>query len=337
MSTKLSRMPSRISDATAGLLAAAAVIVTVAGGFARGQQSATGPLSADALYKLGLASLSEKKYTEAEEAFRKVSELEPANSRGIMGVAEVYIAQKRADDAIRLLQAEAAKDPNRRDYHMLIGDVAVRTGKYDLALTEFLGLLNRIDKFSKAAGDLYFRVGEVYRLKGNLDFSLIFLRQAKEFLPGNAAVLTALASALESSGQGEAAVQEYRGALLIDPNNVRALNNLAFLLCEKGVDLDLALEYARRAVQLRPTSLAISDTMGWVLLKKDMTEEAIKIFRDLVQKDPTISAYHYHLAVALEKKGDRAAAMEQFKTALKSSPSKDEEHKIRELMQKIEK
>jgi thioredoxin-like negative regulator of GroEL len=57
----------------------------------------------------------------------------------------------------------------------------------------------------------------------------------------------------------------------------------------------------------------------------------------LVQKDPTVSAYHYHLAVALEKRGDRAAALEELKTALKSNPSKDEERKIREVMQKIDK
>jgi len=284
-----------------------------------------------------MTSLAAGKYSEAEEAFRKVHELEPENSRGIANLARVYSLQKKDDEAIRLLQAKVKEYPMRVDYRVLLGDVAVQATKYDLALQQYLFVLTRIDNSSKFAGDLYYRIGKTDLLKGSVDFSIISLRQAKDLLPGNAAVLATLATALDKAGKKEAAEREYKAALDIDGNNVGVLNNFAFMLADTGGDLNLALSYALRAKQLLPNADDISDTLGWVYLKKNMIEEAIGILRDVVQKDPTRPAFRYHLAIALEQKGDHAAAIQELKTTLKNNPSKDDELKINELIQRIEK
>ena len=83
-------------------------------------------------------------------------------------------------------------------------------------------------------------------------------------------------------------------------DNLAALANtfeVAFLLSDSGQDLDKALQYARRASQLQPDSLAVSDPLGWVYLKKGMTDEAIGILRGVVQKDPQQTTYGYDLGV----------------------------------------
>ena len=128
---------------------------------------------------------------------------------------------------------------------------------------------------------------------------------------------------------------EYRAAVDLDPDDGTALNNLAFLLAENGGNLDMALAYAKRARKIAPDSEAVADTLGWVSVKKNLTDEAIALFREVVQKSPTRSTFRYHLAVALEQKGDHAGAMEELQAALKNNPPKDEEPKIRELMAKI--
>jgi tetratricopeptide (TPR) repeat protein len=233
------------------------------------------------------------------------------------------------------LQAEVNKNPARPQYHLALGDVAMRFGKYDLALREFFLVLRSTDKGSGAAGNIYYMIGEAYRRKGGLDYALIFLRQAKDLLPGNLLVLGSLALALDSSGQKEEAAREYQAALAVDPDNVSVLNNLAFLLSENGSSLDVAVKYAEHAHQLRPGSPAISDTLGWIYVKKNMTEQAIGLLRDAVQKDPARSPFHYHLAVALEQKADHAAALVELNAALQGNPSKDEARIINELAQKI--
>ncbi len=323
------RQPSRLR-AVLGLLIAYAAI----GSFLKGQQQAE-PNSGDALFQSGMASLSKGKHQEAEEAFRKLYAQEPANPRGILGVAEVYVAQNRNDDAIRLLQAEAEKNPTRLEYRMAIGNVALHAAQFDLAIAEFQRVLDGVDKNSKAAGETYFRLAEAYRHKGDLDFSIAALRQAQKLLPGNAMVSNVLAFTLDGAGQKKAAEEEYRAILKSDSNNGLVYNNLAFLIAENGGDLGEALAFAHRAKQLVPDAAAISDTLGWIYLKKNMVEEAIGVFREAVKKDRAQSIFRYHLAMALDQKGEHLAAKDELNTALQSNPSKDDEQKIKELLQKI--
>jgi tetratricopeptide (TPR) repeat protein len=311
------------------------LMVLLAVGVVRGQQLADAPNAGDALFQSGNDSLAAGKHQEAEKTFRKLAELEPSNGRGNKGVVAAYLAQKRYDEAITLLQAESKKYPTHLEYHADIGEVALGSRKYDLAITEFLFVLNRLPRNGKDTGELYYRLGRAYFGQGKMDFALIFLRQALALLPGNAKVSALLAITLDTSGQKEAAVRAYRAALDLDPNSPAVLNNLAFLLCEQGGNLDTALTYAKRARELAPNSDAIADTLGWVSLKKNMTDEAISLFREALQKEPARSTYHYHLAVALEQKGDHAGAMEELQAALKGNPSKDEEAKIKDLMAKI--
>ena len=75
----------------------------------------------------------------------------------------------------------------------------------------------------------------------------------------------------------------------------------------------------------------VSDTLGWIYIKKNLSDEAVRIFRDLVKEKPTNPTYHYHLAIALFQKGDRPGARQECDAALKNNPSKDDQNKIKDL------
>jgi len=300
-------------------------------------QESPDPSAADTLFQRGLARLSQGKYQDAEDTFRRVIELEPANSRGILAIAQVYLVQKKVDEALRFLQSEAEKPPARLELHLAIGNVALESAKYDLAIAEFQRVLDSIDKNGKGAGDLYFRMAETYRRKGDLDFSVALLQQAQKLQPDNLGISNTLAVALETSGHRQAAESEFRKILESDPNNALAMNNLAFLLADEDRDLDMALAYIHRARQLAPNEPAVADTLGWVYLKMNRPEDAVTIFREVVQKVPGVADYRYHLGAALKRNGDNAAARKELETALRSSPSKDSEEKIRALLQSIDK
>jgi Flp pilus assembly protein TadD len=127
----------------------------------------------------------------------------------------------------------------------------------------------------------------------------------------------------------------YEHVLRLQPDNAIALNNLAYQMAESGNDLDQALTMAQRAKQQRPTDNNVADTLGWIYIKKNLSDSAIGIFRDLVQKEPERATYRYHLAMALYQKGDKAQARKELEVALKSNPAKDEAAKIRDLLAKV--
>ena len=206
----------------------------------------------DAMFQSAVASLAQKNYAEAEKAFRQVREMDPGNVGALMGLAEAWVGQDKTDEALKLLEAEAEKNPSRPDIRVGLANIAVRLRQYDLALAEYQKALDATAKDSRAAADLYLRIGETYRRKGDLNSATVALRRAREILPGNEAVEGTLALLLDTAGQKEEAIQAYQAVLKGSPNNSVALNNLAFLLAETGGDLDKALEYAQHARQLEP-------------------------------------------------------------------------------------
>ena len=160
-------------------------------------------------------------------------------------------------------------------------------------------------------------------------------KKAQEIAPNNVIPYLQLAILYNTTGQGAQAKPLYEQVLKLQPDNPVALNNLAFIMADAGDDLDQALTMAQRAKQQRPNDKDVSDTLGWIYIKKNLADSAIVIFRDLVKSDPERATYRYHYAMALMQKGDKASAKKELEAALKSSPQKDEEGKIRDLMAKI--
>ena len=293
------------------------------------------PNSPDIYYQLGLIDLAEKKYKESEADFRRAYDLNPTNSRGLMGIVETYFAQHRPDDAINMLQAEAAKAPKRVDFRLAVASSAVLAGKFDMAVAEYQTALGMLGTDAAARADIYLRLGETYRRKGDLASAVPVLEQARKVMPDNPVVLSTLALALDGSGHKTEARKIYESTLKADPNNGVALNNLAFLIADGGGDLDQALTLAQRAKQMLPNTAEVSDTLGLIYLRKNLSDNAIDIFRDLVTKQPSQSTFHYHLGMAFSQKGDRPKALEQLQQALKENPPLDEKAKIQQLLNRL--
>ena len=109
--------------------------------------------------------------------------------------------------------------------------------------------------------------------------------------------------------------------------------DVLFSIVSNGKDLDQAMTLVQRAKQQAPNNDDITDTMGLIYVKKKLTDNAVTLFTDLVKKQPKNALYHYHLGMAQLQKGNRATARQSLQTALQLKPAKQDEARIRELMQ----
>jgi len=236
-----------------------------------------------------------------------------------LATAQAGRARTDDDETLRQLLAE--------------GNAAVQAGQFDAAVARFQAVLERLDADSPAAGDVHLRLGETFRRKGDYDSAVRSLARANEILPGNATVIGTLALALDSSGNRAEAQRAYRATLEIDPNNATAMNNLAFLLAEGGTELDDALQLATRAIALSPDSMEITDTAGWVRLKRGENDAAIALFAAAVAKEPGEEGFRDHLLMALERKGDHTGTFGETISALKQVASTENLAKVAVLIQ----
>lgn len=323
---------SRFQRIAAGTLVSLAALFPLAGVYLRAQpqRQTDDQVQARSLFDQGKALLEQKDYDEALRTFRRAYELDPGNVRSLLGMAEVEFALGRTDEAVALLDQESARHPERRDLQLALGNIAVRAGRYALAVSVYTKLL--ADANSGEAGDLQLRLGETYRRMGNLPQAIFALRRAVEMTPEAVVPQNTLALALDAAGRFPEAEQAYRQVLRLDPNNGIARNNLAYLLASHGGDLDEALDLARHALQSLPQVAETADTLGYVYLARNNAREAFAAFRDAVRLDLTNRTYRNHLLDALGRLSDPPSNAAALQEALRAEPGAANQDLVRGLL-----
>jgi Flp pilus assembly protein TadD len=211
---------------------------------------------------------------------------------------------------------------------MLLASTADRAGRYDLAISQYQQLLSRDPKSARVC----LRLGDEYRRKGDTDGAIAMFRQAQRLAPKDPGAAMLLANTLAMTGRAEQARPEFKHLLELRPDDPFVLNDASFNLAETGGDLDEALRMIQRALRKMPSRPDFADTLGWIYLKKKMTEPALQIFTSLVNKNPANPTFRYHLGAALLQKGDARGARAALHVALENKPSRDEMGKIQELL-----
>jgi tetratricopeptide (TPR) repeat protein len=289
------------------------------------------PENDDALYLRSLIDLSERRYDDAESTFRRLYKMGSPDLRGLMGLAEVALATGRPDEAQTMIERELAAGQDSRGVRLALANVLSRSGKLGAAASAYENLLRQ----EPDSAALNLRLGETYLRSGNHARALVHLNRAHELSPRSTAPLLKIASIYQATNQRAQLRAAYEAVLQIQPDNVVALNNMAYFLADGDLDLDLALTYAQKAKQQKPDDPDVTDTLGWVYIKKNLSDDAIRIFQELLVRQPANVTWRYHLATALAQKGDKAQAKKEIEIAMGHHPSPDERRELTRLLDRI--
>ncbi len=289
---------------------------------------AIAPNNMDARYQAGYLAWAQKDYKRAEEVFGDLYKTNPKDPRGVIGLTETLAGQNRINEAIKLIQDSISHEPDRQDFRVALANLYVRDLRFDEAVNVYQQLLKKDPK----SPDLLLRLAETQRRKGDVNGAIETFRSASQAAPADPRPLLQLGLLLDGTGRRDQAKPIYEQILKIQPDHPIALNNLAFIKAEEGQDLDEALTMAQRARQGLPNSPDVMDTLGWIYLKKNLSDDAIRTFKELLAADPSRASYHYHYGMALLQKGDRPSAKKELETAIRFNPSKDDGVKIRQLL-----
>ena len=159
------------------------------------------------------------------------------------------------------------------------------------------------------------------------------LREWSEKNPDDAVVRSLYAAELQQTGEKESAAANYEALLEANASNVIALNNLAWLYHERGDDR--ALDFARRAYELRPERPEILDTYGWLLVRSGKLQQGLGLLREAAQAAPAHPEIVFHYASALAYAGDRSEAADQLQKLLAGSAEFEGRDRAEALLRRL--
>lgn len=292
------------------------------------------PHLTEAEYELARLDYSQKNYHDAEAEFDKVARA--GDRRAFGGLMDTKLAEGQYASVIDEFHRRLAASPNDNSLRVGLGTAETAARNYNEAINQYQQVLNSgtVQSVPQRV-DLLLRIGDCQHELHNPDAALQSFMKARDLVPANPAVMTKIAVIYDETGRKDQARVEYEKILKVDPDNLAALNNLAYMKADQGVDLDRALTLAQRASQKNPNSPDVRDTLALIYLRKNLTDEGLRIMTELVDQNPQNATFHYHRAMALVQKGDNATAKKELSTALQDRPTSNEQFKIHELMAKI--
>src|SRR5207248_6000181 len=115
------------------------------------------------LYQMGTLNEAEGKLKDAETAYRKSFEANPQNVRALQAISDLRRRRRDAAGALAVFGEELKRFPSNTILRTAYADNAFLSGRYQVAASEYQILLPQLQKDYKASGDMYLRLGEVYR------------------------------------------------------------------------------------------------------------------------------------------------------------------------------
>jgi tetratricopeptide (TPR) repeat protein len=132
--------------------------------------------------------------------------------------------------------------------------------------------------------------------------------------------MSALAMLLQTTSRSQEAAELYRQVLTLQPDNVIAINNLAWILCEEQGKYQQALEFVSRGLQKAPDYIDLIDTRGVAYYRLGEFEKAVRDLNKCVNlyppRTPSLVASHFHLGRALAGLGQKGKAIENLNRTL---------------------
>jgi tetratricopeptide (TPR) repeat protein len=292
------------------------------------------PDQADARFQLARLNLIQKHFAEADVEFERMHKA--GDPRGMAGLVESKVEQGKADEAIRMLQDQVSKTPSDATFRLALASLEFNSGKASDAVTNLQTLLDQNPKADpRIRQDWTLRLGEAKRAAGDLDGAIATFNKAVEIDPKQSGPRLQLAVIYDTSGRTDDARKVYEEVLKFEPDNPVALNNLAYEKADSGRDLDVALSYVQKARLKSPQDPNIIDTLGLIYYKRDLIDDSIRLFSEIVNRSPGNATFHLHYAMALYKKGDKVQAKKELDLARRYRPSDREQNQINELFSKI--
>ncbi len=230
----------------------------------------------------------------------------PKDSRVIITHAKILAYLGELDKAVEFLRTELQNEPNDKSEN-------------------------------KKSENFYLSVGQLYSRYWKYEQARNILQRGLSHYPTSQSLIFHLGSVFERLNEIEAAEKEFRKILDYNPQHAASLNYLGYMLADRELRLEEALNYIERALDQDPHNGAYLDSLGWVYFKLerlDLAEKNLGLANQVNREDSTILE---HLGDLYLKLGDPALALDYYRKSVTMAENPADVKKIEEKLTALEK
>ena len=243
-----------------------------------------------------------------EELLRAV-ELDPAHVPSLTALARVAMAEQDTAAFDRYLAALIERAPDTVDVLRLQAYAARRDGDAVAAA----GFAERAFA-ARPSSQTVLELAAYQKNAGEEDRARTRVKEWLAENPGDVAVRLFLANDLLLEKDSAGANAEYEAVLQTDPDNITALNNLAWTL--RLDDRDRALDYIRRAATVAPERPEVLDTLAVIEHLNGEHRRAYRNIQRALAAAPGNPTMRYHQAMIEAALGERESAIATLEAVL---------------------
>ncbi len=200
-------------------------------------------------------------------------------------------------------------------------------------LEDEAGAFSHLEAFAQSAPnfavDMVIARAQLLLSLDRFDEGLEVFDKAISFRPDDQYLLLGKAELLLRADKLDDAITEYRAIVKRWPDNALTLNALGYTLADRTEEYEEAEKLIRDALERDPTNPAIIDSMGWVLYKLGHLEEGLAELQRAYEKmnDHEVAA---HIVEVLAELDRRDEALEQLEQAEKKDPDSELLQRVRD-------
>ena len=310
------------------------------------------PQNTEYIAELGGVYLMKKEYTAARREFESLLAADSVTVDDKLRIGELYFSQMEKDstlapDARAIFERIQKQYPKDWRPYWFLGAIGAVTRNDSLSLINF----KKVTELASWNADAWVYLSSVFLEKNDFQSVVTVLEAALRTLPDEPRVNSILGIAYSRLNRNEDAIRVlekahaldpkdlntisqlaliydgmkkfdesdslYEEALRLDPNNHLILNNYGYSLTERDIQLQRAMEMAKKAVEQQPDNQSYLDTYGWVYYKLGNYAEAEKWIKKAIEKGSANAVLHEHLGDIYARMNDQERAVEQWSIALK--------------------
>jgi tetratricopeptide (TPR) repeat protein len=184
---------------------------------------------------------------------------------------------------------------------------------------------NEAIEFFPTDADVYYYTGLGYLKLLDYPKSIELLITGRDLVIDNPELLSqfysSIGSAYFKTNNWTECEKAFEQALIQNPDNATALNNYAYYLALKKIQLDKAMGIVQYAVSMQPDNAIYLDTYGFILFQKKQYQVAVVELEKAVALLSTDQEIWEHLGDAYFMLGDEVKALECWNKALLLNPA----------------